>query len=201
MITCGRLFRHRSRHRRRAHHGRRAPRSNSLSFWWMWIWMWMWMRTSLRWWYWTRDHRGRRSYHAERRRRAPSPRAAGRTGRANAEVSSRGNFVPNSSSWSTGSPRCRSSRWDRPDRQSCAGGVAASGPAMGGRPRSGDASVHRHSVSAPARRAGCPSFGCNLAQGYFLARPLDADTLHELLLARTSVPKISAGTIWPLIQT
>jgi EAL domain-containing protein (putative c-di-GMP-specific phosphodiesterase class I) len=37
-------------------------------------------------------------------------------------------------------------------------------------------------VESEAQAAALLSFGCDLAQGYFLARPLGADALHELLL-------------------
>lgn len=33
------------------------------------------------------------------------------------------------------------------------------------------------------------SYGCDLAQGYFLARPLGADAIHELLLGAAAVPE------------
>lgn len=46
-------------------------------------------------------------------------------------------------------------------------------------------------VESEAQAAALLSFGCDLAQGYFLARPLDADALHELLLESIEVPEES----------
>lgn len=47
-------------------------------------------------------------------------------------------------------------------------------------------------VESEAQAAALLAFGCNLAQGYFLARPLSADALHELLLAGNA-PSESSG--------
>jgi len=46
-------------------------------------------------------------------------------------------------------------------------------------------------VESEAQVAALLSFGCDLAQGYFLARPLSADALHELLLGGIAVPEVS----------
>ena len=50
-------------------------------------------------------------------------------------------------------------------------------------------------VESEAQAATLHSFGCNLAQGYFLARPLEADALHELLLAGTRHLVGSGGAV------
>ncbi|WP_051063334.1 sensor domain-containing protein [Ilumatobacter nonamiensis] len=42
-------------------------------------------------------------------------------------------------------------------------------------------------VESEAQVTALEAFGCNLAQGYFLARPLDADALHDLLVANRAV--------------
>lgn len=50
-------------------------------------------------------------------------------------------------------------------------------------------------VESEAQTAALLEFGCDLAQGYFLARPLGADALHELLLESRELPALSdAGT-------
>ena len=43
-------------------------------------------------------------------------------------------------------------------------------------------------VESEEQVAALRSFGCDLAQGYFLGRPLSADALHELLLGSIAVP-------------
>ena len=43
-------------------------------------------------------------------------------------------------------------------------------------------------VESEAQIAALLSLGCDLAQGYFLARPLSADALHELLIGGCAVP-------------
>ena len=49
-------------------------------------------------------------------------------------------------------------------------------------------------VESEAQSRALLSFGCDLAQGYFLAHPLGADALHELLLRSSAVPEGSAAT-------
>ena len=50
-------------------------------------------------------------------------------------------------------------------------------------------------VESEAQATALLEFGCDLAQGYFLARPLGADALHELLLESRELPALSdAGT-------
>ena len=44
-------------------------------------------------------------------------------------------------------------------------------------------------VESEAQVAALLSFGCDLAQGYFLARPLSADAVHDLLLGGVGAPQ------------
>jgi len=46
-------------------------------------------------------------------------------------------------------------------------------------------------VESEAQVAALLSFGCDLAQGYFLARPLSADAVHDLLLGGVGAPQSS----------
>ena len=50
-------------------------------------------------------------------------------------------------------------------------------------------------VESEAQVAALMSFGCDLAQGYFLARPLTADALHELLLGAMGAPQGSSTAV------
>ena len=50
-------------------------------------------------------------------------------------------------------------------------------------------------VESEAQVAALMSLGCDLAQGYFLARPLTADALHELLLGAMGAPQGSSTAV------
>ncbi|MFN8053642.1 MAG: EAL domain-containing protein [Acidimicrobiales bacterium] len=54
-------------------------------------------------------------------------------------------------------------------------------------------------VESPAQAMALTSFGCDLAQGYFLARPLEADVLHELLLESVAPAAGAPGVHAPVL--